>query len=258
MTDTTTMYSDRVGWYVRGRPPYPPELFQLLPGGGLPATAVAADIGSGTGILTELSLRNGNRVYAVEPNADMRAAAEQAYGDQPGFVSVAGSAESTGLPSGSVDLVTVGQALHWFDLPAARAEFSRILRPGGLVLLVWNEQVPERCPVQAAVDSLLQELVPGLKNTAAATPAATDFAAQFFGQSPWTARVLANHHLLDYDTLLGRVLSNSYAPARTDPVWPRLVAGLHDLHQRHARDGVVRIDYDTQVIYGQLDGDQEC
>ena len=90
-------------------------------------------MGSGTGILSELLLKNGNTVFGVEPNAAMRSAGEHLLQDYLKFTSVDGSAEKTTLPAGSVDLITAGQAFHWFDGPAARKEFVRILKPQGVV-----------------------------------------------------------------------------------------------------------------------------
>src|SRR5262245_32425671 len=106
MTDSTQRFSDRVADYVRWRPSYPPGVVTALQAAGLlrPSSAVA-DVGSGTGIFTALLLPHAARVFAVEPNAPMRAAAEAALGGDPRFASVAGSAEATTLPPASVDLV---------------------------------------------------------------------------------------------------------------------------------------------------------
>ncbi|NMC78610.1 MAG: class I SAM-dependent methyltransferase, partial [Chloroflexi bacterium] len=102
--------------------------------------AVIADVGSGTGILSGLFLRNGNRVFGVEPNPPMRQAGERLLQAYPQFVSVASTAEQTPLPDHSVDFVTAGQAFHWFDAAQARQEFVRLLVPGGWVVLLWNER----------------------------------------------------------------------------------------------------------------------
>src|SRR5947209_11876909 len=126
--DSTSRFSSRVENYIRYRPGYPQSVVELLAGEcGLTPTSVVADVGSGTGILTELFLRNGNTVYGVEPNREMREAGEGLLAGYPNFHSVDGRAEATGLPDASVDFVTAGQAFHWFDAQGARAEFSRIL-----------------------------------------------------------------------------------------------------------------------------------
>ena len=154
--DARDRFSNRVEDYDRYRPGYPPALFALLREHcGLRPGHAVADIGSGTGLLTGPLLDYGNTVYAVEPNGPMRQAAERRYGGRSGFLSVDGSAEATGLPPWSVDLVVAAQAFHWFEPGAARAEFVRILRPPGWVALVWNERPHEATGFEAAYESLL-------------------------------------------------------------------------------------------------------
>jgi ubiquinone/menaquinone biosynthesis C-methylase UbiE len=142
MRDSKERFSDRVDDYRKYRPGYPEAVLQVLEERcGLSPSSVVADIGSGTGILTGMLLSKAHTVYAVEPNAPMRSAAEEDYRDHPAFRSVAGSAEATTLPSRSVDLITAAQAFHWFDPEKAKAEFRRILRKEGNIALIWNERM---------------------------------------------------------------------------------------------------------------------
>src|SRR3954453_5767739 len=137
--DATRRFSDRVEHYVKYRPGYPPAVLPYLrEQAGLTEASVVADVGSGTGFSSVPFLENGNVVFAVEPNAEMRRAAERLLAHYPGFRSVDGTAEATTLADRSVDLVVAGQAFHWFDPPRAAAEFRRVLRPGGRVVLMWN------------------------------------------------------------------------------------------------------------------------
>src|SRR5688572_11145173 len=139
--DSATRFSNRVDDYIKYRPGYPGAIVDFLTAAcGLTPAAVIADVGSGTGILSELFLKQGNRVFGVEPNQEMREAAERILAGYPSFTSVAGSAEATSLPAQSVDYITAAQAFHWFERERARAEFERILKPGGWVLLLWNER----------------------------------------------------------------------------------------------------------------------
>ncbi len=140
-------FSGRVENYVRYRPGYPPEVLQTLKSEcGLEPNHVVADIASGTGIWTRMMLGNGNRVFGVEPNAEMRASGEQLLARFPKFISSAGTAEATTLADQSVDFVTAAQAAHWFDRKRAREEFLRILKPGGRLVLLWNQRRTDSTP----------------------------------------------------------------------------------------------------------------
>src|SRR6266436_8813720 len=111
MTDSTQRFSDRVENYIRYRPSYPPEVLETLRVEcRLSPAATVADIASGSGIFTRLLLENGNRVYGVEPNREMREAAERLLAGFPSFTSVAGTAEATSLADQSVDFATAAQA----------------------------------------------------------------------------------------------------------------------------------------------------
>src|SRR5256885_16806379 len=153
--DAKQRFSNRVADYVRYRPGYPPAVLDLLRAEcSLRPGHVIADIGSGTGLLSELFLKNGNRVYGVEPNEAMRQAGEEYLAAYDGFSSIEGSAESTTLDDASVDFVTAGQAFHWFQQEAARTEFRRILKPDGWIVVAWNDRQMET-PFASAYEDLL-------------------------------------------------------------------------------------------------------
>ena len=112
MSDPTQRFSNRVENYLRYRPRYPAEILDVLKAEcGLQVTSLIADVGSGTGFLAELFLSNGNQVFGIEPNREMREAGEQLLGSYSKFTSVAATAEATTLPEASVDFVTAGQDL---------------------------------------------------------------------------------------------------------------------------------------------------
>src|SRR3712207_3362726 len=156
--DPTRRFSNRVEDYIKYRPDYPRALVALLEDEcGLTRESVVADVGSGTGILSELFLREGVRVYGVEPNREMREAGEELLAAYENFASVDGRAEATTLADDSVDFVTAGQAFHWFDTAAARREFRRILKDDGWAVLVWNDRRTEGTPLLAEYERLLLE-----------------------------------------------------------------------------------------------------
>src|ERR1035441_10658815 len=138
-SDPTERFSSRVEDYTRYRPSYPAEAIAFLERQcGLTSQSRVADIGSGTGLLSELFLRFGCEVDGVEPNAEMRAAGERLLAAWPRFHSVNGRAEATTLPDRGARLVSAGQAFHWFSPYAARTEVLPVLKKIGWVALVWN------------------------------------------------------------------------------------------------------------------------
>ena len=252
MADPTRRFSSRVESYIRYRPSYPAGVADLLAAEcGLRAGSIVADVGSGTGLLAELFLRRGCQVYCVEPNPEMRAAGERLLGDRAGFVSVDGTAEATTLPDRSVEFVTAGQAFHWFDRGRARAEFARILRPGGWAALVWNDRRVATTPFLTAYERLLQTYA---VDYAQVNHKLVDDAAigAFFAPGGFRAATFENRQVLDLAGAQGRLLSSSYTPEPGHPGYAPMLAELRKIFDAHQSGGQVAFDYDTIVYYGRL------
>lgn len=246
--DSKERFSDRVENYVRFRPGYPMGVVEVLKKDcGLTRDSVVADIASGTGIFTRLLLENGNRVFGVEPNADMRQAGEEYLAKYSNFTSVVGTAEATGLPDHSVDLVTSAQAAHWFDREKARQEFQRILKPAGYVALIWNDRRLEASPFDRDYEQLV--LQHGTDYNVNRFGKAAD---QFFGSGGCELRVLPNFQEFDYAGLEGRLLSSSYAPQVGNPSHAPMLAELRRFFDAHQSGGKVRMEYDTKLYFARL------
>jgi ubiquinone/menaquinone biosynthesis C-methylase UbiE len=238
--------------YLRYRPRYPHVVIELLQKEcGLRREHIVADVGSGTGILTELFLQNGNRVYGVEPNDEMRAAAEQLLGGYPLFTSVAATAEATSLPDHSMDMITVAQAFHWFKHDLARQEFMRVLKPNGWVVLVWNLELNDGSPFANAYEALWHTYLRP-ETSFRHDRQRPEYINTFFGSVPLKELNLDNYLTCDYAGLKGRVLSSSYSPRPDDPRYPALLADLERMFAQHNVDGQVTLVYDTRIICGQL------
>ena len=250
-TDPTRRFSDRVENYVRSRPGYPDGVLVVLrEHAGLTPSAVVADVGSGTGLSSSLFLRNGNVVFGVEPNAAMREAAERRLGSTPGFRSVAGTAEATTLPDRSVDLIVAGQAFHWFDPPATRREFARVLRPGGHAVLLWNARRTGSTPFLRAYEDLLLRYGTDYREVRHENVGPAEL-RMFFG-GPFESRRLENEQRFDLAGLTGRLLSSSYAPAEGHPNHRPMLDELADIFRRYAEEGSVRFEYDVELHFGPL------
>jgi SAM-dependent methyltransferase len=252
LADAKQRFSNRVADYVRYRPGYPAALIDLLRDEcGLRSDHVIADIGAGTGILAKLFLESGNRVFGVEPNDGMRRAGEECLSGFTKFSSVNGSAENTTLSDGSVDFVLTGQAFHWFEPVAARAEFARILRPGGLVVVIWNERLLDNSPFLRGYEALLQSFGKDYAQVSQSYPRLAQI--QAFFPHAIARKSFGNFQEFDFAALAGRVRSSSYMPQEGDANFAPMMAALRELFDRTQQSGRVRMDYTTQVYLGPLD-----
>jgi SAM-dependent methyltransferase len=267
---------EQVEHYRTYRPSYPRAIVELLQREcALTAQACIADIGAGTGMLTELFLEHGHRVYGVEPDPSMRAAAEDAFRAYPTFTSIAATAEATTLPDRSIDFITAAQAFHWFDRKHARVEFARILVPRGWVVLVWNLQRTGGTPFLDAWEQFWQtymtrEGVQGLATGQELTRlllqtnpdyrrrldpelAAQELIVPFFGAGRFARKTFANPQVYDLEQLKGRVRSSVIAAQPGHPRYAEMLDALEAIFQMYQVEGRVTIEHDTEVWYGQLD-----
>lgn len=250
-SNATSRFSDRVENYVRYRPGYPSGVLRILREEcGLTPGDVVADIASGTGIWTRMLLENGNRVFGVEPNTEMRQAGERLLAGFPKFTSVAGTAEGTTLEDESIDLVTAAQAAHWFDRMRARAEFLRILKPGGWLVLLWNERITDSTPFLREYEQLLLTYATDYEDVR--HERTTDAVNEFFDPAPLQERVFAMRQEFDYAGLEGRLLSSSYAPGPGHPKHAPMLRELRRIFDARGVGGQVAFDYKTRVYYGRL------
>ena len=251
MLDPTQRFTNRVENYLKYRPRYPAAIIPLLESEcGLTPDSVIADIGSGTGFLSELFLKHGNKVFGVEPNIEMRAAGEQTLSGYPNFKSIEGAAESTGLADASVDFITAGQAFHWFDRKAARKEFERILKKDGWVVIVWNGFQANKTPIVAGYQQVLLRY--GTDYRSVGCEIADTKVETFFSPGDCKSAGFEFQQLFDFEGFKGRVLSASYAPEPGEPNYEPMIEELRGIFEANQVDGKVPFDYDTEVYYGQL------
>ena len=252
VSNSTTRFSSRVDDYVKYRPPYPPEIIDLLAEKcALTPDSVIADIGCGTGMLAKLFLENGNPVIGVEPNADMRAAAEQYLAEFGRYTGMDGSAETTRLPAHAMDFVVAGQAFHWFDRDKARQEFLRLLKPDGVVVLIWNDRRIESTPFMRDYEALLQQYGIDYAEIDHKKIQNRDVFTSFFGGEFFEAS-FDNLQRFDFDGLMGRLHSASYMPAKEHPDYSPMARRAREIFAAHADNGRVTFEYDTRIYYGLL------
>ena len=250
--DAKERFSSRVADYIRYRPGYPSGVRDLLRAEcNLRSGHVIADVGSGTGFLSELFLKNGNRVFGIEPNEAMRQAGEEYLASFDGFVSVDGSAESTTLDDACADFVVCGQAFHWFEPAATRREFARILKPDGWVVIVWNERLTDTTPFLRDYEALLRDFGTDYSKVNESYPREEQMRT-FFAANAFRSYELPNFQDFDFEGLAGRVRSSSYMPAADQPRFAAMTAELRRIFEAHQQNSRVRMEYNTRLYFGHL------
>ncbi|CAN5339745.1 class I SAM-dependent methyltransferase [soil metagenome] len=248
MNDTIQRFTNRVENYVKYRPDYPREVIGLLRREcGLNKDTVIADVGCGTGISTRMFLENGNRVFGVEPNKAMRDEAIEQLAVFPWFLPIDGTAEKTTLPESSVDLVVAAQAFHWFDPEKAGAEFLRLLRPGGHIVLMWNERRLDATPFLVEYEAFLLKYARDYEQVRHDKVDRSTLDA-FFPRDHRKA-TYDNFQDLDFEGIKGRMLSSSYMPSEDDEQIGSILDELRILFANHAENGRIKVFYDTKVYY---------
>lgn len=248
----TQRFSHTVENYVKYRPSYPIKILEILKKHyGFSDKTVVADIGSGTGIFTELLLDHGNIVFGVEPNAEMRQAAEHFLSQYKNFTSVGAASEATTLPDHSVDLITVAQAFHWFDQSKVKKEFARILKRDGWLVLLWNLRVEKNSGIMQAYEQLLRKFGINYEQVCAES-----FDEQtlhdFFAPHRIEVFNVPHTQLLDWEAFKGRLLSMSYVPKVGDPNFDAMCAVAERAFEAHAVEGRVLFEYEAKVYVGRF------
>ena len=250
-SNATSRFSDRVENYVLYRPGYPAEVLQTLKTEcNLSPDSVIADVASGTGIWTRMLLENGNPVFGVEPNPDMRSTGARLLAAYPKFTSVDGTAEATTLTDQSIDFITAAQAAHWFNRTSARREFIRILKPGGWLVLLWNERLTHSSEFLRKYEKLLLTYCTDYQEVR--HERTTESVNEFFDPAPYRERVFNMRQEFDYAGVEGRLLSSSYAPGPNHPKHAPMLRELRDIFETCAVNGRAAFEYKTRLYFGHL------
>jgi SAM-dependent methyltransferase len=238
-------YAGRAGLYAAHRWDYAPAAVRfVVTEAGLGPDSRVADLGSGTGMLARHLVAHTGIVFGVEPDPEMRGPAEEALAAEPSFRSVAATAEATGLPGGSIDLITVGQALHWFDAEQAKGEMLRILKPGGRLAVLWNH-----------TDSpALSEAIGQLPGWGALRPGrhrVDDLLPVYFGAGGCVRRDYRVCRTEEWEGFLGVLLSAAGAPLEGDPAFPAFRDAARQVFDRFSTEGALQVDVVTEAAVGR-------
>lgn len=251
MNDNTQRFSNRVDNYVKYRPSYPTEIISFLEKEiGFNKNFIIADIGSGTGILSEIFLKNGNVVFGVEPNAPMRNKGEKLLMNNHSFKSIDGTAEQTTLQNASVNLITAAQAFHWFDIKKTKQEFKRILKRNGFCCLIWNERLINS-EFSKAYEQLLKDYSTDYTKVDHRNIDDKKIEA-FFLPNKIIQQSFSNKQIFDFEGLKGRLLSSSYTPDENHPKHNAMIQSLMNIYSSFNQNNQVQFDYETKVYLARL------
>lgn len=251
--DWLDKFSGLASGYDRYRPTYPTDIVRDIIQEDLEALTehCVADVGAGTGILTEaLHAITDMRICAVEPNADMRSILTAKFAGVPNVAVYQSTAENLPFENGSVGLVTVGQAFHWFDVEMFRKECQRILAPAGKVLLIWNSRDAHNPLAQDSM-ALFRECCPNFSGFAGGVESGYKHKDSFFTE--YSEYVEESPTKFDLPGFIGRNLSMSYAPKKSDKSFVRFVSGLAALFAKYSdEDGTITIQNNIVAFYGTV------
>ena len=248
----TERFSGLAETYAKHRPTYPKEAIDfVLSHCGLKEGSTVVDVGCGTGISTRLLAERKLHVIGIEPNDDMRQQAEKASQDGADFAAIeyrTANAEKTGLPDESTDAVVAAQAFHWFEPQSTLTEFLRILRPGGWVVLIWNER-DDNDSYTKAYSSVIRTTLEARR---------TEDARQAAGQVLLDSHLfvngsrqdIRNEQLMTEEESIGRAFSCSYAP-KDEAMKKAWRDGLHAIFEQYSNDRKVTLCYRTSVYTAQ-------
>ena len=251
MLKNTEVFGPLAGDYARYRPGYPAEVVEeLVRVCGLNQNWIIADIGSGTGNSARPFLETGYQVIAVEPNREMRKAGEHLLSAYPNFRSLDGAAESIPLDDQSIDMIVVGQAIHWFDIDKTRAEFKRILRPNGWTVVMWNGRSRDE-------DAFIREYRDLIRRIETTHPpifngSISDGVDTLFGNTPLHTGNFPHIQRFDLEGFLGRARSSGFIPQPGALDHTDITALMTDLFNRHQCNGIVEFYYATRLFIGQI------
>ena len=251
MSSNTQRFTGRAQDYDRYRMRYPTDavLAYLRNTCGLSSQHFIADVGAGTGMLSEIFLANGNAVVAIEPNAEMRAVCMKLQEHWPDLTVTDAIAEATTLADHSVDIVAAGRAFHWFNLDLAIPEFRRILKPDGWVALLSAGRSHDANDQARAFEQLLQDY-------------GTDYTYIRSGYrvherleeifSELHQVTFAGTQQLDWSSYLGQALSLSITPRPLDPSYPAFEEALRNQFNRYAIEEQITVPTNCWVAAGRL------
>lgn len=247
MMEPTGVFSSKAEKYAKYRWDYAQQAIQMIFDiTGISLHSSVADIGAGTGILTKHFIGKVGQVFAVEPNEAMRQLAGKMLASHPSCHIVDGRAEATTLPDHSVDMIAVAQAFHWFDPEPTRAEFLRILKPGGWLVKLRNDGTDQE------LNYALEKIYPKEKDTSSVMIGKDVPMSFYYGSDDYRKHDFAFTVENTWEVFLGSISSASYAPDETDPFYADFKHAARSVFDCFRNDDAVVLHGTTELCVGQI------
>lgn len=248
--DNTDKFSGKAEIYDKSRPNYATHLIEYL-AKKFSTNITIADIGSGTGKFAKEFLKRGYKVFCVEPNKDMRILAEKILSDYNTFVSVNGTDINTTLADNSIDLITVAQAFHWFDVEGFKSECKRILKQNGIINIAYNHRVmgSDFVNENAEICKKLCTNFKGFNNKFSVEAMAK---IDYLYDNKYETLHFNNNLVYSKKLFIERMLSASYAPTEKDLSYNEYVTALENLFDKYSENNVLILPNETIAYIGTL------
>ena len=248
----TENFTGKADIYSKYRPSYPSELIDYLLGSNsINENSVIVEIGSGTGILTRQFLEKGLSVLAIEPNQDMRLHAEQSLKQFDQFISLNATAEHTTLEDKCADLIIAAQAFHWFDKEKFKKECKRILKEDAKVSLIWNSRDSSSSLVSEN-EQICRKYCPKFYGFSGGIGEDQEVFTDFYRNGKFKFVTFQNDLILNYEEFLGRNLSASYSPLKTDKEYTDFVSAITELFEKYSNQGRIVLPTITRSYLGNV------
>ncbi len=249
--DNTKKFSGRAEDYTKGRPGYPQKLFDCLYNDfAFSFHSTIADIGAGAGKFSEYLLEQGSKVFLVEPNDDMLGVAKKELSVYSNAFFINGTADTTGLDDNSVDFVTAAQAFHWFDAQKFKNECKRILKPDGMVVLIWNTR-----DVNSAFNvksyEIYKKYCPSFKGYHGGMKDDDERITDFFDNN-LKKLIFENPIEFTKEKFITRSLSASYSLKSGDNNFEKYIKELENLFDEFSENNIVIMKNNTTVYIGAI------
>ena len=247
--DTKTVFSSKAKNYDKYRWDYAQAAIELIIEiAQLSACSAVADIGAGTGMLTKHFVDRVHTVYAIEPNLEMRQIMAGKLGSNSSVSVINGCAEATSLPDESVDVITVAQAIHWFDPLPTRKEMRRILNNNGWLVVLKNHRMDKE--LTRDTENLMTEAYGADFSATIERPEQMPLRF-YYGNDRYRKMIHPFQFQQDWDGFMGAILSASFMPDENHPMFKKLEADAGKVFRQYSRKGIIIVHGETELFIGQ-------